>query len=87
MSRKLVAFDFGAVEVETGFIKFEARVLQFRAVKFTSGAAGDITIGDFAAAVGNTFLVEFVYCVEGFDAFAHVGGEAFEVTQGVELFL
>ena len=87
MSRQLVAVIFGAVEIEVGFVEFEARVFQFSTVKFAACTAGNVAVRDSAAAVGGAFFVELINLVEGLDAFTHIGGEAFEVAQGIELLL
>ncbi len=52
---------------------------------FTAYPAGDVTIGDAPAAVGKALLVELLDATQGFYAFAHVEGQAFEMAQGVEL--
>jgi hypothetical protein len=75
----------GAAEFQFKGIQFEAAILQIRKKKVGLGAAGDVGVGDAAAAIGGALLVKFLDVVERVDALAHVGGQAFEVTQGFEL--
>ncbi len=82
---ELLALDFSAVEFETDFVQFQAGIFELGGVDFSTRAAGDVAVCDAPAAVGGAFSVEFVDAFERFDTLAHVGGQAFEVAQGIEL--
>ena len=49
------------------------------------GAAGNVGVGDSAAAIGEAFLVDVFDAGQGINAFAHIGGEGFKMAQGFEL--
>ena len=49
------------------------------------GTAGNVGVGDAAAAIGEAFFVEVFDAVEGVNALTHICGKGFEMAQGFEL--
>ena len=71
-------FQFGGIE-------FEAARSQFIQINICLGAAGNIGIGDAAAAIGEALLIEVLDASEGVNALADIRGKGFEMAQGFEL--
>ena len=85
VSGEVVALNLVAVKFQFGGIQFEAARFQIIQKNIRLGAAGNIGVGDAAAAIGEAFLVNVFDASQGINALADIGGEGFKMAQGFKL--